>query len=126
MKIDSTTFGTITIDGKTYEHDVVVRLSGEVVKHGATQWYTDREDRAAALWEKAQQLLQFRQRRRALSRAPKNAAADQANARLKHQTRNPFDDPADGREPAERDRNCEHSPGNLNQCRSIAHQAITS
>jgi hypothetical protein len=32
MKIDSTTFGTITIDGKTYEHDVVVRLSGEVVK----------------------------------------------------------------------------------------------
>lgn len=32
MTIDSTTFGTITIDGKTYEHDVVVRLSGEVVK----------------------------------------------------------------------------------------------
>ena len=32
MQIESTTFGTITIDGKTYEHDVVVRLSGEVVK----------------------------------------------------------------------------------------------
>jgi hypothetical protein len=32
MTIDSTTFGTITIDGKTYEHDVVVRLSGEIVK----------------------------------------------------------------------------------------------
>ena len=32
MNIDSTTFGTITIDGKTYDHDVVVRLSGEVVK----------------------------------------------------------------------------------------------
>jgi len=32
MKIDSTIFGAITIDGKTYEHDVVVRLSGEVVK----------------------------------------------------------------------------------------------
>jgi hypothetical protein len=32
MKIESTTFGTITIDGKTYEHDVIVRLSGEVVK----------------------------------------------------------------------------------------------
>jgi len=30
--IDSTIFGAITIDGKTYEHDVVVRLSGEVVK----------------------------------------------------------------------------------------------
>ena len=32
MKIEKTTFGTITIDEKTYEHDVVVRLSGEVVK----------------------------------------------------------------------------------------------
>ncbi|WP_210419119.1 hypothetical protein [Bradyrhizobium sp. NAS80.1] len=32
MTIDSTTFGTITIDGKLYEHDVVVRVSGEVVK----------------------------------------------------------------------------------------------
>jgi hypothetical protein len=32
MKIDSTIFGAITVDGKTYEHDVVVRLSGEVVK----------------------------------------------------------------------------------------------
>jgi hypothetical protein len=32
MKIDSTIFGAITIDGRTYQHDVVVRLSGEVVK----------------------------------------------------------------------------------------------
>jgi hypothetical protein len=32
MKIDNTIFGAITIDGKTYEHDVIVRLSGEVVK----------------------------------------------------------------------------------------------
>ena len=32
MEIESTTFGNITIDGKTYEHDVVIRLSGEVVK----------------------------------------------------------------------------------------------
>ena len=32
MEIENTTFGTITMDGKTYEHDVVVRLSGEVVK----------------------------------------------------------------------------------------------
>jgi hypothetical protein len=32
MQIDGTTFGSITIDGKTYEHDVVIRLSGEVVK----------------------------------------------------------------------------------------------
>lgn len=32
MKIDSTEFGSITIDGTTYEHDVLIRLSGEVVK----------------------------------------------------------------------------------------------
>ncbi len=32
MTIDNTTFGEITIDGKTYDHDVVIRLSGEIVK----------------------------------------------------------------------------------------------
>src|SRR5262245_41397041 len=32
MEIEGTTFGTITIDGKTYEHDVIIRLSGQVVK----------------------------------------------------------------------------------------------
>jgi hypothetical protein len=32
MQIEGTTFGSITIDGKAYQHDVVVRLSGEVVK----------------------------------------------------------------------------------------------
>src|SRR5215831_11959434 len=32
MEIEGTTFGTITIDGKTYEHDVIICLSGEMVK----------------------------------------------------------------------------------------------
>src|ERR1700758_4810519 len=32
MEIESTTFGTITIDGKTCEHDVIIRLSGEVAR----------------------------------------------------------------------------------------------
>ena len=32
MRIDDTAFGEITIDGRTYEHDVIIRLSGEVVK----------------------------------------------------------------------------------------------
>ena len=32
MEIQNTAFGTITMDGKTYDHDVIVRLSGEVVK----------------------------------------------------------------------------------------------
>ena len=32
MEIERTTFGTITIDGKTYEYDVIIRLSGEVAK----------------------------------------------------------------------------------------------
>jgi hypothetical protein len=29
MEVEGTTFGTITIDGKTYEHDVIIRLSSE-------------------------------------------------------------------------------------------------
>ncbi len=32
MKIESTAFGNITIDGKTYEHDVIIALSGKVTK----------------------------------------------------------------------------------------------
>ena len=32
MTIERTAFGSITIDGKTYEHDVIIPLSGEVVK----------------------------------------------------------------------------------------------
>ena len=32
MQIDKSEFGSITIDGKTYEHDVVIRLSGKVDK----------------------------------------------------------------------------------------------
>jgi hypothetical protein len=32
MPIDATEFGAITIDGKTYDHDVLIRLSGKVEK----------------------------------------------------------------------------------------------
>ena len=32
MEIERTTFGTITIDGKTYEHDVIIGLPADVVK----------------------------------------------------------------------------------------------
>jgi hypothetical protein len=32
MRIDSTEFGSITINGETYDFDVVIRLSGEIVK----------------------------------------------------------------------------------------------
>jgi hypothetical protein len=28
MPIDATEFGAITINGKTYDHDVIIRLSG--------------------------------------------------------------------------------------------------
>ena len=31
-KIDKTKFGSITVDGKQYEHDVIIRLNGEVEK----------------------------------------------------------------------------------------------
>ncbi len=32
MAIDATKFGNITIDGETYEHDVIIHLSGKVEK----------------------------------------------------------------------------------------------
>ena len=32
MKIQGTEFGNITIDGKKYEFDVVIRLSGQIIK----------------------------------------------------------------------------------------------
>ena len=32
MQIDSTSFGSITIDGDTYEHDVIIKLDGSVKK----------------------------------------------------------------------------------------------
>jgi hypothetical protein len=32
MKIDSTQFGSITINGTNYAHDILIRLSGQVVK----------------------------------------------------------------------------------------------
>lgn len=32
MKIEGTSFGDITIDGRTYDHDVVIRLDGDIVK----------------------------------------------------------------------------------------------
>ena len=32
MKIDSTEFGSITVDGTPYSHGVLIRLSGEVIK----------------------------------------------------------------------------------------------
>jgi hypothetical protein len=32
MRIEGSEFGNITIDGKTYDHDVVIRLSGKVKK----------------------------------------------------------------------------------------------
>ena len=31
-RIDKTSFGSITIDGETYEHDILIRLDGEVKK----------------------------------------------------------------------------------------------
>ena len=59
MRIEDTRFGSITIDGKAYPHDVVVRLSGEVVKrkkklskkHYGTS-HTISEDEARFVFEK--------------------------------------------------------------------------
>jgi hypothetical protein len=32
MKIEGTSFGDITIGGRTYDHDVIIRLDGDIVK----------------------------------------------------------------------------------------------
>ncbi len=42
MTIEGTAFGSITVDGTTYEHDVIIRVSGEVMKRKkrlSTQYY---------------------------------------------------------------------------------------
>jgi hypothetical protein len=64
MQIKGTTFGSITIDGKTYEHDIVVRLSGEVVKRKkklSKKYYgtshTLSKDEAKFVFEKGCELL---------------------------------------------------------------------
>jgi len=31
-KIDSTSFGSITVDGKIFDHDIIIRLNGQVEK----------------------------------------------------------------------------------------------
>lgn len=59
MKIDGTEFGSITISGKTYNHDVIIRLSEQVVKrkkklskriYGSS--HTVSEDEARFIFEK--------------------------------------------------------------------------
>jgi hypothetical protein len=64
MQIEGTTFGSITIEGKTYEHDVIIRLSGEVVKrkkklskklYGTS--HTLSKDEAKFVFEKGCELL---------------------------------------------------------------------
>jgi hypothetical protein len=66
MKIDGTEFGSITISGKTYDHDVVIRLSEEVVKrqkklskriYGTS--HTVSEDEARFIFEKGCKELIF-------------------------------------------------------------------
>jgi hypothetical protein len=64
MQIEGTTFGSITIDGKTYEHDIVIRLSGEVVKRKkklSKKYYgtshTLSKDEAKFVFEKGCELL---------------------------------------------------------------------
>jgi hypothetical protein len=59
MKIERTEFGSITVDGNTYEHDVVIRLSGEILKRKkklSKQYYgtshTISEDEAKFVYEK--------------------------------------------------------------------------
>ena len=67
MKIDETEFGSITIAGKTYEHDVVVRLADKVVKRKKKKLskrfygtsHTVSEDEARFVFEKGCKELIF-------------------------------------------------------------------
>jgi len=52
MKIDSTDFGSITIDGATYTHDIVIRLSGEVLKQYYGTSHTISVDEAEFVYER--------------------------------------------------------------------------
>lgn len=59
MKIEGTEFGSITIDGKRYAFDVVIRLSGEIVKRKkklSKRYYGTShiisKDEAEFVWEK--------------------------------------------------------------------------
>ena len=51
MKIDSTEFGSIIVDGTTFPHDILIRLSGEVVKRnlGGT-WQVRKSTLKALRW----------------------------------------------------------------------------
>ena len=66
MRIDGTEFGSITIDGTTYHHDVVIRLSAEVLRrkkklskrvYGSS--HTVSEDEAKFVYEKGCRELIF-------------------------------------------------------------------
>ena len=64
MRIEGTSFGSITIDGKTYDHDVLIRLDGTIAKrkkklskklYGTSHVVS--EDEAKFVFEKGSELL---------------------------------------------------------------------
>jgi len=64
MRIEDTSFGSITIDGKTYDHDVLIRLDGAIAKrkkglskklYGTSHVVS--EDEAKFVFEKGSELL---------------------------------------------------------------------
>jgi hypothetical protein len=64
MQIDSTSFGHITINGRTYDHDVIIRLDGKIVKRkkklSKKQYGTSHlvsKDEAEFVFEKGSELL---------------------------------------------------------------------
>ena len=64
MRIEGTSFGDITIDGKAYDHDVVIRLDGGIMKrkkklskklYGTSHVVS--KDEAKSVFEKGSELL---------------------------------------------------------------------
>jgi hypothetical protein len=86
MRIDGTQFGSITIDGKTYDHDVVISLSGTVRKRkkrlSKAQYGTSHiisKAEAKAVFEKGSDLVII-------------GAGQDGNVRLSPEAKDYFDD----------------------------------
>jgi len=81
-QIDSTEFGSITIDGETYDHDVVIRLSGEVKKrkkklskHALGTSHIISLEEAMAVYEDGAELLIFGTGQEGVARLSNEASA---------------------------------------------------
>ena len=58
MRVDHTAFAGVTNGGETYKHDVIIRLSGEVVKQGRSSPESYRTPRTSVSDDEAKSLFE--------------------------------------------------------------------